>query len=147
MPETFRNSISEITLLGTKMLAARTGYTGEPLGFELFLPADRAEAVWTLLYDAGQDNGVVPVGLGARDTLRLEAGMPLYGHEFGLDPEGREIPAFAFPLTSVAVSFSLRKGDFIGRTALRAQFEEMRSCGLGTIYLRKSYRGGFCPWP
>ena len=131
MPETFRNSISEITLLGTKMLAARTGYTGEPLGFELFLPADRAEAVWKLLYDAGQDNGVVPVGLGARDTLRLEAGMPLYGHEFGLDPEGREIPAFAFPLTSVAVSFSLRKGDFIGRTALRAQFEEVRKLRTG----------------
>jgi aminomethyltransferase len=57
--------------------------------------------------------------------------MPLYGHEFGIDPEDNEIPAFAFPLTSVAVSFSRRKGDFVGRDALRAQFEEIRKIRMG----------------
>ena len=57
--------------------------------------------------------------------------MPLYGHEFGIDQEGREIPAFAFPLTSVAVSFSRRKGDFVGRQALRDQFEEVRKLRKG----------------
>jgi len=131
MPETFRNSLSTITILGTKVLVARTGYTGEPLGFELFIPAKKVEGIWARILEAGQDEGLLAVGLGARDTLRLEAGMPLYGHEFGLDPEGVEIPAFAFPLTSVAVSFSKRKGDFVGRSALRAQFEEVRKLRMG----------------
>ena len=131
MPETFRNSISEIMLAGTRIIVARTGYTGEPLGFELFIPSEKAEEVWDCLYQSGSDEGIVPAGLGARDTLRLEAGMPLYGHEFGIDQEGREIPAFAFPLTSVAVSFSRRKGDFVGRQALRNQFEEVRKLRKG----------------
>ena len=131
MPETFRNSLSKITILGTEVLLARTGYTGEPIGFELFAPAEKMEAIWSRIEEAGKDRGVVAAGLGARDTLRLEAGMPLYGHEFGLDPEGKEIPAFAFPLTSVAVSFSRRKGDFVGRDALRAQFEEIRKIRMG----------------
>ena len=96
MPEPFRNSLSEFTIMGTNVIAARTGYTGEPIGFELFLPSEKTEEIWTSLYEAGREEGVVPVGLGARDTLRLEAGMPLYGHEFGFDPEGREIPAYAF---------------------------------------------------
>jgi aminomethyltransferase len=131
MPETFRNSLSKITILGTEVLLARTGYTGEPIGFELFAPAEKMEAIWSRIEEAGQDRGVVAAGLGARDTLRLEAGMPLYGHEFGVDPEDKEIPAFAFPLTSVAVSFSRRKGEFVGRDALRAQFEEIRKIRMG----------------
>jgi len=65
--------------------------------------------------------GAVPVGLGARDTLRLEAGLPLYGHELGADPQGLEIPIFSCPLATFAVSFSPRKGDFIGRHALERQ--------------------------
>ncbi len=131
MPETFRNSLSKISILGIEVLLARTGYTGEPIGFELFAPAEKMEAIWARLEEAGKDRGVVAAGLGARDTLRLEAGMPLYGHEFGIDPEGKEFPAFAFPLTSVAVSFSKRKGDFVGRKALRAQFEEIRKIRMG----------------
>ncbi|HBL56495.1 MAG TPA: glycine cleavage system protein T, partial [Deltaproteobacteria bacterium] len=110
---------------------ARTGYTGEPIGFELFAPAEKMEAIWARIEEAGKDRGVVAAGLGARDTLRLEAGMPLYGHEFGIDPEGKEIPAFAFPLTAVAVSFSKRKGNFVGRDALRAQFDEIRKIRMG----------------
>ena len=132
MPETFRNSLSKITILGTEVLLARTGYTGEPLGFELFAPAEKISSIWARIEEEGHNKGVVAAGLGARDTLRLEAGMPLYGHEFGIDPEGNEIPAFAFPLTTVAVSFSERKGNFIGRNALRKQFEEVRKIRLGT---------------
>ncbi len=131
MPENCRNSLSEIILAGTKMVAARTGYTGEPLGFELFIPSEKAEEVWNYLCQVGSDKGIVPVGLGARDTLRLEAGMPLFGHEFGVDQEGREIPAFAFPLTSVAVKFSPSKGDFIGRQALNDQSEEVLKLNAG----------------
>lgn len=61
-------------------LVARTGYTGED-GFELFVPADRAGALWRTVLEAGRPHGLVPAGLSARDSLRLEAGMPLYGHE------------------------------------------------------------------
>ena len=131
IPETFRNSLSKITVLGTEVLVARTGYTGEPIGFELFAPADKMDAIWSRIEEEGNKKGVAPAGLGARDTLRLEAGMPLYGHEFGIDLEGNEIPAFAFPLTTVAVSFSDRKGDFVGRKSLREQFEEIRKVRMG----------------
>ncbi|MBL7044259.1 MAG: glycine cleavage system aminomethyltransferase GcvT [Pirellulaceae bacterium] len=125
-PEPFHNRLSEITLCGTTVRVARTGYTGEPVGFELFIPPDRAEAVWSALLDAGKDQGVLPVGLGARDTLRLEAGFPLFGHELGLDSDGNEIPVFAAASTRSAVSFSERKGNFIGRSALKRQFEQLQ---------------------
>ena len=65
--------------------------------------------------------GAKPAGLGARDTLRLEAGMPLYGHEMGVDPDGKEMPIFAVSLARFAVSFSEQKGDYIGRQALERQ--------------------------
>lgn len=126
LPKPFRNSLSVARARGVPVMIGRTGYTGEPVGFELFVPAERSEAVWSALYEAGRGRGVVAVGLGARDTLRLEAALPLYGHEFGTDPEGKEIPAFSFPLTRVAVSFSSRKGEFEGRAALWQQCDEAR---------------------
>jgi aminomethyltransferase len=66
------------------VLIARTGYTGED-GFELYLDPETAPELWAALAEAGGPRGVVPAGLASRDTLRLEAGMPLYGHELGLD--------------------------------------------------------------
>ena len=104
---------------------ASTGYAGEALGYELFLPAGLAVSTWDRLLSLG----AVPVGLGARDTLRLEAGLPLYGHELGLDPEGRSIPIFACPLARFAVSLGQAKGDFAGRAALarqRAAFQDFQ---------------------
>jgi aminomethyltransferase len=101
---------------------SRTGYTGEPVCFELFVQASNAPAIWDLL----TQRGATPIGLGARDTLRLEAGLPLYGHELGEDPEGQEIPIFSCPPSRFAVSFSSSKGRYIGRGALEKQFEELR---------------------
>ncbi len=75
LPEPRRNELSVVEIGPARVLLARTGYTGEALGFELFLPAEQAPAVWDLLVQ----KGAVPCGLGARDTLRLEAGLPLYG--------------------------------------------------------------------
>jgi len=126
LPKPFRNALSKVTIAGTEILIGRTGYTAEPICLELFVPAEQGVKVWSKLYETGKDRGVLPVGLGGRDTLRLEGGLPLYGHEFGIDPEGKEIPAFAFPLTSIAVSFSERKGKFIGRKALARQFVQVQ---------------------
>jgi aminomethyltransferase len=118
LPEPMRNALSVVELADAPVQLARTGYTGEPVCFELFIPADNALAVWDALVDAG----ATPVGLGARDTLRLEAGLPLYGHELGTDAEGAEIPIMSCPLATFAVSFSDVKGDFVGREALVKQF-------------------------
>ena len=117
LPEPARNALSIVTIAGARVLLARTGYTGEPLGFELFIPAAAASAIWDRLIE----KGATPVGLGARDTLRLEAALPLYGHELGPDPEGGEIPIFACPLARFGVSFSPLKGDFVGCAALQRQ--------------------------
>jgi len=119
LPEPMRNQLSTATIKGTEVLIARTGYTGEPLCFELFIPRPAALMLWDLLCK----NGATPVGLGARDTLRLEAGLPLYGHELGMDPENKEIPIFACPLARFAVSLSPLKGEFIGKSALTRQSE------------------------
>lgn len=126
LPEPMRNRVSEAVLLGTGMWVARTGYTGEPVGFELFLPALKAVEIWSRLLEIGEPMGMLPAGLGARDTLRLEAGMPLYGNEFGTDPEGREFQAYSFPLTAVVVSFSPLKGNYIGRDPLFRQFQQVQ---------------------
>jgi aminomethyltransferase len=122
LPEPARNNLAVGRILGERVLIARTGYTGEPLGFELFVPSALAPRLWDLLIERGAS----PIGLGARDSLRLEAGLPLYGHELGEDPSGREIPVFACPLVKFAVSFSPVKGDFIGRDAIWKQFEAYR---------------------
>ena len=122
LPEPVRNALSIVTIAGVEVWVGRTGYTGEPVCFELFIAADSAVALWDLLVQ----RGATPVGLGARDTLRLEAGLPLYGHEFGLDPTGREIPILACRPARLAVSFSARKGDFVGREALARQHEALK---------------------
>jgi len=92
---------------------SRTGYTGET-GYELYFPADQALRVWGEVLEAGASKGVTPIGLGARDTLRLEAGMSLYGHE--IDETHDPIQAGL----NFAVSFKEEKGDWIGRAALQA---------------------------
>ncbi len=131
LPEPFHNCLSEVVLGGVNVGVGRTGYTGEPIGFELFVRADRSVEVWKLLYAAGVEKGILPVGLGARDTLRLEAGMPLCGRESGMNPAGEDVPVLAVPLASVAVSLSEQKGDFVGRQALADQISELHELRKG----------------
>ncbi|HSB04061.1 MAG TPA: glycine cleavage system aminomethyltransferase GcvT [Thermodesulfobacteriota bacterium] len=128
LPDPWRNRlrVSEVEGVRLAITISRTGYTGEPICFELFLHAEKMRMVWEKILLTGEKDGIVPVGLGARDTLRLEAGLPLYGHELGLDREGREIPIYAVPAAAPAVSFSPLKGEFIGKEALRLQFEEIK---------------------
>jgi aminomethyltransferase len=101
---------AEGTVAGVACLVARTGYTGED-GFELFCAAGDARPLWEAVAAAGEPHGVRPCGLGARDTLRLEAGMPLYGNELDRDTNPFEV--------NLGRVVKLDKGDFIGRAALQ----------------------------
>lgn len=103
-------SASTMNVAGMDALVSRTGYTGED-GFELIVPNDAGTALWNHLLKAGQDFGVQACGLGCRDTLRLEAAMPLYGHELNEDTD---------PVTAgLNFAVKLEAADFLGRDALR----------------------------
>ena len=115
--EPTKNSLGTVSLEGRQARIAKTGYTGEPLGYEVYVRSEDVVWLWNRLVELGAR----PAGLGARDTLRMEASFPLYGHEMGTAPDGSEIPIFAVPLAKFAVSFSAQKGDFIGRAALERQ--------------------------
>ena len=117
--EPTKNSLGTVSLEGRQARIAKTGYTGEPLGYEVYVRSEDVVWLWNRLVELGAR----PAGLGARDTLRMEASFPLYGHEMGTAPDGTEIPIFAVPLAKFAVSFSAQKGDFIGRAALERQHQ------------------------
>jgi len=119
-------SIAEGHVSGVAALVARTGYTGED-GFEVIVDVSDAVRVWDALLEAGAPRGVVPVGLGARDTLRLEAGMPLYGNELGRDATPYEAGLGRVVKLSA-------EGDFVGRAALeRAQADGPRKRLVGLV--------------
>ncbi len=126
--------IAEARLSGAKVILARTGYTGED-GFEIFADPGDAGAIWDALLDAGMPKGAGPVGLGARDTLRLEKQFRLYGQDMD-----ETISALEAGLGWVV---KLDKGDFVGRDALAAQ----KSAGVprSTIGLRVTDEGRIIP--
>lgn len=96
-------------------LISRTGYTGEP-GLELYVPAEQAKHVWTTLLEAGDEHGLKPAGLGARDTLRLEAGLCLHGNDITEETNPYE--------AGLGWLVKLDKGEFIGRSTLQEIQEE-----------------------
>jgi aminomethyltransferase len=100
---------------GVDAVISRTGYTGED-GFELYLPADRTAHVWTRLLEVGRADGLLPAGLGARDSLRLEMGYALYGND--MDQRRNPLEAGLGWITR------LDKGDFIGRDAIAQSKEQ-----------------------
>ena len=103
-------AIAEGSVAGIPALVARTGYTGED-GFEVFVDTARTGELWDALLDGVRAVDGVPVGLGARDTLRLEAGMPLYGNELDLETT-------PFDANLARVVKLGKAGDFVGRAAL-----------------------------
>ncbi|RGE21062.1 glycine cleavage system aminomethyltransferase GcvT [Leucobacter sp. wl10] len=130
-------SAAQAAVGGFPVLLARTGYTGED-GFELYLPNDEAPGLWRALIEAGEPHGLIPAGLASRDSLRLEAGMPLYGNELGLD-----VTPFEAGLGGVV---SLAKEErFTGRAALEAR----REAGPETVLVglrgagRRAARAGY----
>jgi aminomethyltransferase len=118
--------ITQGDVAGVPALVARTGYTGED-GFEVIVDMAAAGRVWDALLEAGTPMGAVPVGLGARDTLRLEAGMPLYGNELG--PDTTPFEAGLGRVVKLA-----KDGDFVGRAALeKASAEGPRKLLVGLV--------------
>jgi glycine cleavage system T protein (aminomethyltransferase) len=101
----------KVGVTSVRVQVARTGYTGE-YGFELFVPSEDAPGVWDLLLDAGEPHGILPVGLGARDTLRLEMGYPLHGHEISTETNPIE--------AGLGWAIDWSKQDFRGRAAVEA---------------------------
>ena len=114
-----KNDLNELIMEGRTVRVSKTGYTGDPVGWELFIDASEVNWLWNRLMELGAR----PTALGARDTLRLEAGLPLYGHEMGEDHAGNEMPVFAVSLARFAVSFAEEKGDFVAREILLDQKE------------------------
>ncbi|MEV8085077.1 glycine cleavage system aminomethyltransferase GcvT [Pseudarthrobacter oxydans] len=107
------------------LLLARTGYTGED-GFEVYVPNGDAAGLWEALLEAGAGHGLIPAGLACRDSLRLEAGMPLYGNE--LSREGNPFAAGLGPVVSLK-----KESDFVGKAALA----ELKELGAGSTSGRK----------
>jgi aminomethyltransferase len=119
------------TVAGAAAMMARTGYTGED-GFEFYTSIDDIGPLWDALMEAGKAEGIVPVGLGARDTLRLEARMPLYGQELADDIGPLE--------AGLGWAVKLDKGDFVGRDHIAA----MKESGppRRTVGFKLTERGG-----
>ncbi len=128
---------ARLPVFGKQALVSRTGYTGED-GFEIYLPAKDAASAWENLLELGRKDGLVPVGLGARDTLRTEMGYPLHGHE--LSPEITPLAA------GLAWVVKLDKeADFPGKAALKAEKERGPSRVLKALLVsdRRIARPGY----
>jgi glycine hydroxymethyltransferase len=116
-----RTELCEAVIGGFDLVVSRTGYTGERMCFELFVHPDKAVNLWNQLLEAGEEYGLKPCGLGARDSLRTEAGLPLYGHEMGGDKnQGVGDAGFHTYVKTY-------KPWFIGRDAFVAQEDQRKS--------------------
>ena len=112
IPKKYYHAVFDGEVAGISCIVSKTGYTGED-GVELYFDAAYAEKMWDALLEAGKEDGLIPCGLGARDTLRMEAAMPLYGHEMTDDITPLE--------TGLGFAVKMAKEDFIGKAALEAK--------------------------
>ncbi len=114
IPAKYYSFIKDVDVQGIKCIVSRTGYTGE-FGYEFYCAAEDGPKLWNLIMEAGAEYGLIPCGLGARDTLRLEAAMPLYGHELTDDITPVEAGLDFF--------VKMNKEGFIGKEAIAAKGE------------------------
>ena len=127
-----RTALMDGRLAGTNVVIARTGYTGEDVGYEIFMHPDEAPHLWKTILEAGSDLGVKPAGLGARDSTRTEAGLPLYGHELAG-------PHHISPAECGFASYvKLHKPFFVGR---KATIERMNTSRMSVIRFRLNEKG------
>lgn len=124
IPQKYYWFTKNVEIKGMRCLVSRTGYTGE-FGYEIYCGNIDACDMYEAIMEAGKEYGLVPAGLGARDTLRLEAAMPLYGHELGED----------IPVNEVGLGFGIKMGkeDFVGKAALEAHEPEYERVGAKLI--------------
>lgn len=121
-----RTELCDAVVGGFDLIVSRTGYTGEKMAFELFVHPERAVEFWLAVMKAGEPFGVKPIGLGARDSLRTEAGLPLYGHEMGLGSgkfDGRDLGVAEGGFGSYVKTY---KPWFIGRDAFVAREKQRK---------------------
>ena len=162
IPRKYYTFIEKGKVAGIDCIVSRTGYTGET-GFELYCTDGDAVLLWTKLLEAGKDSGLIPCGLGARDTLRLEAAMPLYGHEMDETVNPYE--------AALSLAVKMDKDSFIGKEALVAVLAGpqnpahpggrirtgIRAIGRGIVrehcpvfargvQIGMTTSGTFCPW-
>ena len=154
IPEKYYSCKFDVQVDGVPAMISRTGYTGED-GFEIYLAAAEAPRIWNRLLEAGREYGLIPCGLGARDTLRLEAAMPLYGHE--MDDEVSPLSA------GLKMFVKLTKPDFIGKAAIVAQgtpakkrvglrvtgrgiVREQQAVYAGDVLVGQTTSGTYCPF-
>lgn len=128
IPKKYYHAVFDTEVAGMPCIISKTGYTGE-LGVELYFDSSLAEKMWDTVLEAGAEEGLIPCGLGARDTLRMEAAMPLYGHE--MDDEVSPIE------TGLGFAVKMNKEDFIGKAAL----EENANFNRKRIGLKVTGRG------
>ncbi|HKJ26070.1 MAG TPA: hypothetical protein VJ965_00405, partial [Anaerolineales bacterium] len=129
-----RTELCEATIGGIDLVVSRTGYTGERMCFELFVHPDKAVELWNKLLEAGESYGLKPCGLGARDSLRTEAGLPLYGHEMGGDHD------LGVGDAGFHTYVKTYKPWFIGRDAFLEQEAERKSEVVRFQFSEKSVR-------
>lgn len=128
IPKKYYSAYFHQEIGGMDCIISKTGYTGED-GFEFYLAAEEAPKLWELLLETGKEEGLIPCGLGARDTLRLEAAMPLYGHE--MNDEITPVEA------GLGFFVKMQKEEFIGKAAL----EEKGAPGVKRVGLKVTGRG------
>ncbi len=121
LPTKYYTFRKDVQIGGIDCLISTTGYTGEA-GYEIYVAAEQAPALWDMLLAAGKDEGLIPCGLGARDTLRLEAAMPLYGHEMDENIHPLE--------TGLNFGVKMQKEDFIGKAGILEKGITRKRVGL-----------------
>lgn len=128
IPEKYYTFKDHISVAGADCLVSQTGYTGEH-GYEIYCKPEDAPKIWNSLLESGQEDGLIPCGLGARDTLRLEAAMPLYGHEMDDNISPLE--------TGLDFGVKMQKEDFVGKKAIVDKGEP----GIKRVGLKVTGRG------
>ena len=127
IPEKYYTAKRDVDIAGMNCLISYTGYTGEA-GYEIYTANENAEKLWDTILEAGREFGLIPCGLGARDTLRLEASMPLYGHEMDETITPLE--------TGLNFGVKMNKEEFIGKKALEEKGEP-KICRVGLRIIDK----------
>ena len=135
-----RTQLCDATVGGFDLIVSRTGYTGEKMAFELFVHPERAAEFWIAVMKAGEPFGIKPIGLGARDSLRTEFGLPLYGHEMGLGSGQMGKPDLGVAEGGFGSYVKTYKPYFIGRDAYIANEKKRKGVVVRFTFTEKGVR-------